>query len=96
MGVISPKINESVRLIAPEKDHVEFFNRKGWRSVILHGVVDHRYLFTDVKLGRPGSVHDARVLGNSNLYTICERGSAFDQVMNHIVKYHDNQPNINI
>ena len=30
--------------------------------VILQAVVDHRYLFHDINVGWPGSVHDARVL----------------------------------
>ena len=34
----------------------------------LQGVVDRNYLFTDIMVGWPGSVHDARVLANSQLY----------------------------
>ena len=30
--------------------------------------VNHNYLFTDVNIGWPGSVHDAQVLVHSNLY----------------------------
>ena len=52
----------------PAQNHTDFYNRKGWYSIILQGVVDHNYLFTDVMVGWPGSVHDARVLANSNLY----------------------------
>ena len=40
-------------------------NRKGWYSV---AVVDHDYLFRDVVVGWPGSVHNARILAHSKLY----------------------------
>jgi len=36
-------------------------------STILHAVYDHRYRFTDICIGRPGSVQDARVFANSQL-----------------------------
>ena len=34
----------------------------------MQGVVDHKYHFTDIYIGCPGSVHDARVLAHSSLY----------------------------
>ena len=52
----------------PSLNHTDFYNRKGWYSIILQAVVDHEYLFRDVMVGWPGSVHDARVLVNSQLY----------------------------
>lgn len=52
----------------PACHHTDYYNRKGWYSVILQAVVDHNYLFLDVMVGWPGSVHDARVLANSKLY----------------------------
>ena len=52
----------------PAQNHTDFYNRKGWYSIVLQGVVDHNYLFTDVMVGSPGSVHDARVLADSHLY----------------------------
>ena len=53
----------------PAQNHTDFYNRKGWYSIVLQGVVDHNYLFTDVIVGWPGSVLDARVLANSHLYS---------------------------
>lgn len=32
-----------IPIIAPEDNHAEYFNRKGWHSVLLQGVVDHRF-----------------------------------------------------
>ena len=40
-------------------NHTDYYNRKGWYSVILQGVVDHSYRFLDINVGWPGSVRDA-------------------------------------
>uniref|UniRef100_A0A9J8D6B2 DDE Tnp4 domain-containing protein n=1 Tax=Cyprinus carpio carpio TaxID=630221 RepID=A0A9J8D6B2_CYPCA len=66
-----------IPIIAPEDNHAEYFNRKGWHSVLLQGVVDHRFCFTNIYAGWPGSVHDARVLRNSHVYSLAERGELF-------------------
>ena len=52
----------------PALNHTDYWNRKGWYSVILQAVVDDKYLFRDVMVGWPGSVHDVRVLSKSQLY----------------------------
>ena len=52
----------------PALNHTDYYNRKGWYSVILQAVVDHNYLFRDVCVGWPGGIHHARVLSNSGLY----------------------------
>ena len=51
-----------IPIIAPQECHVDYFNRKGWHSIILQGVVDGKGLFWSVCAGMPGSMHDARVL----------------------------------
>ena len=58
----------------PELNHTDYYNRKGWYSVILQGVVDHDYLFRNINVGWPGSVHDARVLANFELYWQATQG----------------------
>ena len=57
-----------IPISAPAANHTDFYNRKGWYSIILQGLVDHRYCFIDVYTGWPGSVHDARVFAHSSVY----------------------------
>ena len=53
---------------APLLNHTDYYNRKGWYSVLVQAIVDHRYLFLNINVGWPGSVHDARVFANSAIY----------------------------
>ena len=48
----------------------DYFNRKGFHSIVLQRVVDHQCKFMDVYIGWPGSVHDTRVLANSRF--VCQ------------------------
>ena len=64
---------------APQQCPADYHNRKGWHSVILQGLVDHNGCFTDINVGWPGRVHDARVLHNSELFSKAESGSLFPQ-----------------
>ena len=54
--------------IAPYMNHTDYYNRKGWYSILIQAVVDSDYLFRYINVGWPGSVHDARVFSNSALY----------------------------
>ena len=58
----------------PSLNHTDYYNRKGWYSVLVQAVVDHNYLFNDLYVGWPGSVHNARVLSNSAVYHKCHNG----------------------
>lgn len=44
----------------------------------MQAVVDSQYLFRDVVIGWPGSVHDARVLSNSEFYNLGLKSQLFD------------------
>ena len=48
-----------IPIIVPKENPVDYFNKKGYHLVILQALVDHEYMFLDVYVGWPGSVHDA-------------------------------------
>ena len=56
----------------PVLNHTDYYNRKGWYSVILQAVVDDKYLFAGPVVCIDARVlsesHDARVLSKSQLY----------------------------
>lgn len=56
-----------IPVASPAMNRTDYYNRKGWYSVILQGVVDHSYRFIDINVGWPGSVHDARVFAQSSI-----------------------------
>ncbi len=62
-----------VGILALNDIPADYFNCKGFFSVLLQGVVDHRMIFWDINIGYSGKVHDARVFANSSLY---HRGQA--------------------
>jgi hypothetical protein len=57
-----------IRIEKPREFPNSYINRKGFPSIILQGICDKRKLFTDVYVGQPGSVHDARVFQASEIY----------------------------
>ena len=62
-----------IPVLPPALNHTDYYNRKGRYSKLVQAIVDHNYLFTDVCVGWPGSVHDARVLVNSSVYRKANR-----------------------
>ena len=48
----------------PSESDAEYVNRKGYHSIQMQAVVDCNYLYRDVVIGWPGSVHDACVFSN--------------------------------
>ena len=66
-----------IPIMSPHDFPADYFNRKGWHSIHMQGMVDHLYRFTDVYIGWPGRVHDARVLGNSTVYQKGGGGTLF-------------------
>ncbi|CAH3153985.1 unnamed protein product [Porites lobata] len=69
--------NEFTRAIIRRKD--DYFNRKQNYSINLQGTVDGTGMFIDVSTGWPGSMHDARVLRLSSLYSKATDGEILSQ-----------------
>ena len=67
-GVIGAIDGSHVAIKAPGTHQDVYINKKGFHSVVLQAVCDHRMLFTDCFVGYPGSTHGARVLKNSDLF----------------------------
>ena len=66
-----------IPIIRPDESESDYYNRKGYYSIIVQGMVDFRGLFMDVYIGWPGKVHDARVFSNSSLYKKGSTGTLF-------------------
>ncbi|KAI1884492.1 hypothetical protein AGOR_G00226940 [Albula goreensis] len=61
-----------IPVAVPNDKPADYLNKKGWHSVVLQAVVDHKFCFTDIYVGLPGQTHDAEVLTNSDIYTLAE------------------------
>ncbi|XP_046556706.1 protein ALP1-like [Haliotis rubra] len=68
-----------IPIVAPQQFHSDTVNRKGFYSIIMQAVCDDKYRFTDVCIGWPGRVHDARVFSNSKLRALADSGDILPQ-----------------
>ena len=66
-----------IPIVLPAECPADYYNRKGWHSILMQGVVNHLGQFTNVYIGWPGRIHDARVFGNSTLFQKGQDGSLF-------------------
>ena len=64
-----------IPIIAPSTDPLDYYNRKGFHSIVLQALVDHEYKLMNIFIGWPGSCHDARILANSSIFAKAEEGS---------------------
>lgn len=81
-----------IPIIAPVVDHVDYVNWKGYHSIVMQAVVDSKYLFRDVVVGWPGSVHDTRIFSNSCLYKKGNEDTLFSSDVSETVQGCDIQP----
>ncbi|CAM4462684.1 unnamed protein product [Lepidochelys olivacea] len=66
-----------IPILAPEHQAGEYINRKGYFSIVLQALVDHKGRFTNINVGWPGKVHDARIFRNSGLFQKLQEGTFF-------------------
>ncbi|XP_050792984.1 uncharacterized protein LOC127043187 [Gopherus flavomarginatus] len=55
----------------------QYVNRKGYFSMVLQALVGHKRCFTDISLGWPEKVHDARIFRDSGLFEQLQEGIYF-------------------
>ena len=67
-GVIGAIDGCHIPIEAPNQNANSYYNRKKFHSIILQAVCKHDLQFTDINVGWPGRVHDAKVLKNSTLW----------------------------
>ncbi|KAL3687967.1 hypothetical protein R1sor_014276 [Riccia sorocarpa] len=53
----------------------DYYNRKGWYSVVLQAICDSNGIFLDISTGMPGCVHDSRMLTRSRFYDAAMAGA---------------------
>ena len=54
--------------ILPISPRITSTNKREYHSIVLQGLVDGKYSFRDIFLGKPGKSRDAKVFRNSPLY----------------------------
>lgn len=69
-GVVGLIDGTHVRIRAPMEEPDAYINRKKFHSINVQVICDENMVFTDILAGWPGSVHDSRVLRNSNVYNM--------------------------
>lgn len=72
-GVLGAIDGSHIPIKCPNEHPIDYVNRKGFHSIILQAVCDSSMMFTDVYVGWPGSVHDARVFRNSPLCNMIQQ-----------------------
>ena len=63
-----------IPIVVPRVHAADYYNRKGFHSILLQGVVSARCLFWDFNIGWVGSIHDANLWGRSEIGQFCEAG----------------------
>ncbi|XP_065441192.1 probable phospholipid-transporting ATPase IIB isoform X6 [Chrysemys picta bellii] len=66
-----------IPILGPDHQASQYINRKGYFSMVLQALVDHRGRFTNINVGWLGKVHDACVFRNSGLFRWLQEGIYF-------------------
>lgn len=73
-----------IPIATPMESPNEYVNRKQFHSIILQGVADSDKKFLHVSTGYAGSIHDARVLRISSLFTAVENNTILNSPVRRI------------
>ncbi|KAF0914327.1 hypothetical protein E2562_028210 [Oryza meyeriana var. granulata] len=80
-GVVGAVHTDHIPIVAPRENAGEYYdcrltdrNQKATYSIAVQAAMDTDGAFTDVCIGHPGSLFDAKVLEKSALYAQCEPG----------------------
>ncbi|XP_065414555.1 signal peptidase complex catalytic subunit SEC11A isoform X1 [Chrysemys picta bellii] len=68
-----------IRILAPPHLASEYVNWKGYFSMVLQALVDHRGHFIDINTGWPGKMDDARIFWNTWLFRKIQAGTFFPE-----------------
>lgn len=63
-----------IPIVAPRLHAADYYNRKGFHSVLLQGVVSSKCIFWDYDIGWAGSMHDANLWARTDIGKFCEEG----------------------
>ncbi|XP_075703518.1 uncharacterized protein LOC142683551 [Rhinoderma darwinii] len=69
-----------VAIRPPNECAGQYFNTKGWHSVVLQAVVDSDHRFWDLNISSPGNSSNARVFLDSELYEWGTEGTLFPNI----------------
>ncbi|XP_063706295.1 putative nuclease HARBI1 [Culicoides brevitarsis] len=67
-GIIGSIDGSHIAIKAPSHNNVDYYNRKQHHSFILQGICDDHLRFTDIYVGAPGRMHDAKVFKCSPIF----------------------------
>ena len=63
-----------IPIVAPSIHAADYYNRKGFHSVLLQGVVMSQCIFWDYDIGWDGSMHDSNLWSWTKIGRFCEEG----------------------
>ncbi|CAM4611206.1 unnamed protein product [Lepidochelys kempii] len=66
-----------IPILALDHQGSEYVNRKGYFSIVLQALVDHKGRFTNISVGWPGKVHEALIFKNSGPFQQLQQGTFF-------------------
>jgi len=68
-----------IRIFCLRQQPADYINRKNFHSIILQAVCDHKMAVTDVYVGWPGTIHNARVFRNLPLDQAAVQHQGFEK-----------------